>query len=495
MKNRLAISLAQSFARGRMADLTLMALAVALAVFVAASTAGATAAFFAELRHMEADPSYLEIRAVPAALSRDQSKAVTALDSSIGGGFVLPPDSAAGALAESPSVSLSYSYDVTTLRVGEAPSMPAMMAQFGGPGTGQGNRQTVAAAGTTRAPANAAASTGERSVPATSPGIQPDFPPDMGGLPPGFGQAQVSPEELAEAKTLETPLLEAIPGVRVDPAFFQAYKLLPAEGSLFTPAEASTDRAMMVLGSELAGRLYADGSALGRRIRLDGRTYDIIGILQPTPYTSERDWNGRAFIPNREVAIGPAGSAQRFRNARLIFAAQDAAHVESAEVELAAFFDRTVGSGMVTLSSRKAELEERKHSQATLFTAAFGLAILCVIVAILNLMNASATKAIKRRRSLGVLRAIGASASDVVAAAFWETALSAGLGLVLGSIAAMTLYSTTVSILVPYTSTNGGALPAMMLAGLAAAILPLVLGVIPSWTAMQTAPAELVRPD
>jgi len=321
------------------------------------------------------------------------------------------------------------------------------------------------------------------------------MPPDLGGLPPGFVQTEASPEELAEAAALETPLLEAIPGVRVDPAFFQAYKLVPGEGSLFTTDEASADRAMMVVGAELASRLYADGSALGRRIRLDGRTYDIVGILQPTPYTSEQDWNGRAFIPTRETAIGSAGSAMRFRMARLIFAADDADQVESAVSELSSYCDRTVGAGMITLSSRKAELDERKQSQATLFAAAFSLAILCVIVAILNLMNASATKAIKRRRSLGVLRAIGASASDVVSAAFWETAISAGIGLVLGSVAAIALYDATVSILVPYTSTNGGALPAMLAAGLAAAILPLVLGVIPSWSAMQTAPAELVRPN
>jgi hypothetical protein len=439
MKNRLAMSLAQSFARGRLADLTLMALAVALAVFVAASAAGATAAFFRELQHMEADPSYLEISAVPAALSRDRSKAVTALDASLTGGFVLPADSVSGALAESPSVSLSYSYDVMTLRVGEAP--------------------------------------------------------DRGGLPPGFAQTEETPEELAEAAALEAPLLEAIPGARVDPAFFQAYALVPKEGSLFTVEEAANDKAMMVLGAELAGRLYADGSALGRRIRLDGRTYDIVGILQPAPYTSSQDWNTMAFIPTRSLALGPDGSAMRFRMAQLIFAAEDAAHVKSAVTELTSFFERTVGANMITLSSRKAELEERKKSQATLFTAAFSLAALCVLVAILNLMNASATKAIKRRRSLGVLRAIGASASDVVSSAFWETAISAGLGLIVGSIAAFAMYDATVSILVPYTSTNGGALPAMLAAGLAAAVLPLVLGAIPSWSAMQTAPADLVRPD
>jgi hypothetical protein len=492
MKNRLAISLARSFARGRVADLTLMALAVALAVFVAASAAGATAAFFAELRHLEADPSYLEIRVMPAALSRDRSKAVTALDASLAGSFVLPPDAAAGALAESPSVGLSYSYDVMTLRVGEAPSIATMAAQFGMAGSGQGGSQ-----GGRQGAASTGTGTGA-TTPGGQPGLPQDtgsLPPNMGGLPPGFVQTQATPQELAEAAALEVPLLEAIPGARVDPAFFQAYKLVPGEGSLFTAEEASRDRAMLVLGAELAGRLYADGSALGKRIRLDGRTYDIVGVLQPTPYTSGRDWNGMAFIPTREIAIGPVGSALRFRTARLIFAAADSGSVERATAEISSYFERTLGAGMVTISSRKAELDERKRSQATLFAAAFGLAVLCVIVAILNLMNASATKAIKRRRSLGVLRAIGASASDVVAAAFWETAISAGIGLVLGSIAAIALYDATVSILVPYTSTNGGALPAMLAAGLAAAVLPLVLGVIPSWSAMQTAPADLVRPD
>jgi putative ABC transport system permease protein len=533
MKQALAISLAGSFAKGRLADLTLMALAVALAVFVAASVAGASAAFFIEMRHLQADPSYLEIRATPSAISRDRSKAVTLLDENPARGFVMPGDAASEAMIESPAVHLAYNYDIMAMRVGEAPQaaggipgdiVGAFATAMGGAGQGGlggglagrtaggstgGTAQTPGAAGTTTAPAAAnpgSATPQDGGLGSLAAGIDPAMVTELrnrfmeGGMGPdgpvpGIFNQQASAEELAEAARLETPLLEVLSAARVDTAFFEAYGLTASTGSLFTTDEISANRAMLVLGADLAERLYADGKALGKRVRLDSRTYDIIGILTRTPYTTDRDWNGMAFVPSREIQLGPAGANIRIRSTRLMFAARDAGSVANAESQLKAYFDRTMGAGLVTISSRKAELDERVKSQTTLFAAAFGLTALCVLVAILNLMNASATKAIKRRRSLGVLRAIGASSADIVAAAFWETAISAVLGLVVGYIAAMALSDSTASLLVPYTRTNGGAIPAMTIAALLAMAIPLVLGVLPSWNAMRTAPADLVRPE
>ena len=92
MRQGVALSLAQAYARGRVSDLVLMGLGVALAAFVSGSAAWSGALFAAELRAQRADPSYREINVSPSAFSRNRSAAVEALNLSAVRGFALPDD-------------------------------------------------------------------------------------------------------------------------------------------------------------------------------------------------------------------------------------------------------------------------------------------------------------------------------------------------------------------------------------------------------------------
>lgn len=457
MKQGVALSLAKAYARGRVSDLVLMGLGVALAAFVSGSAAWSGAIFAAELRAQRADPSYREISVSPSAFSRNRSSAIEALNLSAMRGFALPEDLAVEALAQSPSSAYAYSYDSAVFSVGES-----ARAVFGGPGGAGG-------------------------------------PPEF-GAGPGMEPSPVaaSAEELSAAAGLEKPLVDTLTGVRADPAFFEAYGLRPSEGSLFTEDDASAGRATLVVGSALAARLYADGEALGKSIRLDGVSYEIVGVLAPVAAAGGVDWNEMAYAPYRDIRINAGGQAVRFRSLNLRFAARSPELVGRAVEELRAYAEAELGEGIVTVNSRKAELDERAAAQATLLAVAFSLAGLCVLVAVLNLMNSAAARATRRRRPMGVLRAIGATGADVAAAAFWESAFPAGGGLALGLALAVAARDATGALLVPLASSGSGGVAAgasLVAAALAAAALPLALGALPARSAARVAPAELVRPE
>jgi putative ABC transport system permease protein len=463
MNNGVALFLARAYARGKASDLALMALSIALAVFVSASAAGAALVFAKDMQARQADPSYREINAGPSAFSRNRSQAVEALNVSALRGFSLPDDLAAEALAVSPSLRYSYGYERSVFTVGES-----ARSAFQGPG----------ASVTAAAPPQGMAADGQ--------------PPDF----PGFEAATAaSPEELEAAAAFEQPLVANLSGARVDPNFFLAYGMKAAEGSLFTEADAAERQATLVLGSTLAARLYADGKAYGKQIRLDGISYEIIGVLAPASNSGGVDWNDLAFAPFRDIRIGASGTAVRFRALNMSFAAASPDKVDAAIAELEGYFEQALGEGIITVNSRKAELDETRASQATLLAVAFSLSALCVLVAALNLTNASAARVLKRRRSLGILRAIGATREDVSAAAFWESALSAGIGLALGGALALAFKDSTAGLLAPLADAKGGAYAAMLPAALLAALLPLLLGTMPARNALRSAPAELVRPE
>lgn len=498
MRRGVALSLAQAYARGRVSDLVLMGLGVALAAFVSGSAAWSGALFAAELRAQRADPSYREIDVSPSAFSRNRSAAVEALNLSAMRGFALPDDLAADALAQSPSLAYAYSYDRSIFSVGEG-----VRAAFGGEAPAVVARVEAAQSGQFGQGGRGAGAAGDRAAVAFMMQAPPEGaggPPPEFGAAPGMGPplAAASAEELAAAAALEKPLVDTVAGVRADPAFFEAYGLRPAKGSLFIEGDAAAGRATLVVGSALASRLYADGEALGKSIRLDGVTYEIVGVLAPVAAGGGVDWNDMAYAPYRDIRINAGGQALRFRSVNLRFAARSPELVGRAVEELKAYVEAALGSGIVTVNSRKAELDERARSQATLLAVAYSLAGLCVLVALLNLMNSAAARAMRRRRSMGVLRAIGATGADVAAAAFWESAFPAAGGLALGLALAVAAREATGALLVPLASSGSGgvaAWAALVAAALAAAALPLALGAMPARAAARVAPAELVRPE
>ncbi|HAP44052.1 MAG: hypothetical protein A2087_01560 [Spirochaetes bacterium GWD1_61_31] len=480
MKARLAAYLARRFAKGKLSELMLMALGVAVAVFTSATAANATIASRDEGRRLLETPDYLQIQVAPAMMMRDSDEAIERLDSEETVPLVPLVDLADRLLTEVPALSGSFSAQRVNFTVGEASARGQQFPGAGLPGLG---------------------------------GLAGPGGFEGGGLPPeGFGDpalAEVAEAMLADSSTpamdaavtqepssLTPPLVERVPGARVDASFFDSFRLRLASGGFFSADDITKRNSVLVAGHALAATLYADGLALGRNIRLDGVTYTIIGVLQP----SQANFDGRAiddlaFVPNTRFSFVAGGRAVSFSAGQLTFMAKDAASVDAALAGIQSFLDREIGAGAMRLSSRRAELTERLGVQDTLFWTAFFLAAVCVLVAALNLMNSAATHAVKRRRTLGMLRAIGATRADTILAALYENAIPAGGGMLAGLALAVILARRSAGLLVPWTTNLVLPLLPGLFAALAAALVPLAVGIIPAVFFSHSAPANLVRPE
>ncbi len=77
---------------------------------------------------------------------------------------------------------------------------------------------------------------------------------------------------------------EQVRGLSVSHEFFRALGVKPALGRVFTPADdvPASERAVMVSHSFWKSRFGGDRSILGRRLRLDGDAYTVVGVLPPT---------------------------------------------------------------------------------------------------------------------------------------------------------------------------------------------------------------------
>jgi len=222
------------------------------------------------------------------------------------------------------------------------------------------------------------------------------------------------------------PQRPSLIGMEVTPEFFAARGLAPAAGSLFTDADAAGGEPVMVLGSWLGATLFEDGEAVGRTIWSNDRSYRIVGVLA----RSRTSADGAAFTPpvvtNHFLSIS-VGVGRSLR-----FTVADRRSLDAAREQLTRYFDAVYGDGLLHVNDPGAEARLiagrfRGVVRAVLFLSASLLA-----VSTLYLANIFAGRALRKRRSAGILKAMGATAGGVFAVFAVEAAVIAAIGGAIG---------------------------------------------------------------
>ncbi|MEW5817775.1 MAG: ABC transporter permease, partial [Spirochaetota bacterium] len=331
--------------------------------------------------------------------------------------------------------------------------------------------------------------------------IQPPASGDI-GVEPMFDQNQYPFEELED---LEKPLLENFMGMRVTPDYFAMYELSVAEGSLFTEEDIVQGNPVLVLGHELAKRLFTDGTALNRRIRLNGIVYTVIGILVPERYR-ESENDSMAFapypVPGLRFPKGKKGGvAYGFGSQSLVltFGVKATAHLKQAVGQLTAYFTRQYGEDNFTITPRWDQAKENQKKHNRLFVVIGFLAGSALLISSITIFNLMTIRMIRRAKSIGIFRSFGATRMDIFAVFLGESLILGFLGGILGFLLAPLLYRVLLNYLIPaswsISLTTGINWPVMSLSLIGAMCINLVFGVFPAFRASRTSVVESIRAE
>jgi hypothetical protein len=320
-------------------------------------------------------------------------------------------------------------------------------------------------------------------------GAAPDgaAPPDGMAPPDGF----VPPDDVApQAATPEgpQPALEEIQGFEVSPDFFGAWGMRAAEGSIFTTSDMQKGEPLLVLGSTLAGTLYEDGKALGRQVLSRRKLYTIAGILEPTGTS----YDTMAYTPAAMVELqGNQAAARMFMrfDTTLHFTVADAARLDQASAQLSSWFEQKYGQSSVVLTVPRAAAEAARDRSGRLLTVILFLAFSALLIAAANVTTILGSRAMRKRRAVGVLKALGATTRSVFGLFIIEALIIGAAGAALG-----TGFSSVISWLMQSTMGFGGVLAGLLAAGiLGAAVLVTALDILPAMQAARVPAAEAIR--
>ena len=229
------------------------------------------------------------------------------------------------------------------------------------------------------------------------------------------------------------PQHEHVTGMRVTPEFFAASELAAAAGSLFTAADMARGEPVMVVGAELGETLFEDGAALGRTVVADLRSYRIIGVLE------------RSYTHADELTFVPAGSLRENYDSSgasivsyggnassLHFTVADPALLDDALAQLDAYFDAIYGDDLLDIVDPRAFAQEISAAYGQMVKVILFMAVSALLIAALNLSAIFANRALRRRRSAGILKAMGAARTRVCAVFLLDALAVGAIGSAIG---------------------------------------------------------------
>jgi putative ABC transport system permease protein len=205
------------------------------------------------------------------------------------------------------------------------------------------------------------------------------------------------------------------------------------EGRFLSPDEVAGGRPVCVLGADIAARLFPAESGLGKRIKIDDKSFEVVGVLAKFGEFLFANMDNQIIIPITRFM------SDFYRNPylTLMVKVRDGAPMAEAEEEIRGILrkSRRVPPGADDdFSIEKQETILETFNRVSGIIASVGLFVtgLSLFVGGIGIMNIMFVSVAERTREIGIRKAIGAKRRTILIQFLLEAAVICLLGGLLG---------------------------------------------------------------
>jgi len=209
------------------------------------------------------------------------------------------------------------------------------------------------------------------------------------------------------------------------------------EGNFFTQREYNAKKRVAAIGSQLAEKLFGNDDPIGKKIKINGMSFQVMGVMEP---------QGQAggFMNMDEIVLIPLTTYQRKisggKNIETIYVSvRDVKLMDKVQAEIEGIIRRNhkitdPSKDDFSVQNQLAFLNAVSSVTQTMTMFLAGIAAISLLVGGIGIMNIMLVNVTERIREIGIRKAIGAKAKDILLQFLMESMLVSIAGGIIGII-------------------------------------------------------------
>lgn len=206
-------------------------------------------------------------------------------------------------------------------------------------------------------------------------------------------------------------------------------------GRWFTAIDVQRARPVAVIGAEIMDKLFDKTDPLGRRIKINGFPYKIIGVLK-------REGSFFGFSIDRQVLIPYTafrGYAMHRRGITIAMKVEDASELEDMKAETRGLLRqvRKIPPGEkdnFSINQQDMLTDFYKQITGTSYLVIFIIGAISLVVGGIGIMNIMLVSVTERTKEIGIRKAIGATRNQILLQFLTESLAISSIGGIIGMI-------------------------------------------------------------